>query len=69
MMMTPSWPDAVAGEKKTKETSDNSCHLSHQDHGHGVWSIFYCGGSNAIKKDLKEISYRYGIDLAMENFD
>jgi len=33
------------------------------------WSIFYCGGSNAIKKDLKKISHCYGIDLAMENFD
>ena len=33
------------------------------------WSIFYCGGSNAIKKDLKDISKRYDIDLAVEKFD
>ena len=33
------------------------------------WSIFYCGGSNAIKKKLKEISKRYNIDLAVEKFD
>ena len=33
------------------------------------WSIFYCGGSNAIKKDLKGISKRYDIDLAVEKFD
>ena len=33
------------------------------------WSIFYCGGSNAIKKNLKEISKRYNIDLAVEKFD
>ena len=33
------------------------------------WSMFYCGGSNAIVKDLKEISNRYEIDLALEKFD
>ncbi len=33
------------------------------------WSIFYCGGSNAIVKNLKEISKRYDIDLAVEKFD
>lgn len=33
------------------------------------WSIFYCGGSNAIKKDLKRISMNYHIDLAVEKFD
>ena len=36
------------------------------------WSMFYCGGSNAIVKDLKEISNRYNtydIDLALEKFD
>ncbi len=33
------------------------------------WSMFYCGGSNAIVKDLKEISKRYDIDLAVEKFD
>mmetsp|Transcript_21864 Transcript_21864/g.33385 ORF Transcript_21864/g.33385 Transcript_21864/m.33385 type:complete len:237 (+) Transcript_21864:2587-3297(+) len=33
------------------------------------WSIFYCGGSNAIKKDLKKISVNYHIDLAVEKFD
>ena len=33
------------------------------------WSMFYCGGSNAIVKDLKEISNRYDIDLALEKFD
>ncbi len=27
--------------------------------------IFYCGGSNAIKKSLKDISKRYDIDLAL----
>ncbi|KAL7492753.1 hypothetical protein ACHAWT_001766 [Skeletonema menzelii] len=33
------------------------------------WSIFYCGGSNAIVKNLREISKRYDIDLAVEKFD
>ena len=33
------------------------------------WSIFYCGGSNAIKKDLKDISKQYDIGLAVEKFD
>ena len=33
------------------------------------WSIFYCGGSNAIKKDLKKISVNYHVDLAVEKFD
>jgi hypothetical protein len=33
------------------------------------WSIFYCGGSNVIKDDLKKISKKYGIDFAVEKFD
>ena len=33
------------------------------------WSIFYCGGSNKIKSDLKEISRKYGLDFAVEKFD
>eukprot|EP00984_Skeletonema_dohrnii_P018185 scaffold8428_cov120-Skeletonema_dohrnii-CCMP3373.AAC.1 len=33
------------------------------------WSLFYCGGSTGIKNDLKGISWRYKIDLAVENFD
>lgn len=33
------------------------------------WSIFYCGGSTAIKRDLKQISKRYGIGFAVEKFD
>lgn len=33
------------------------------------WSVFYCGGSNKIKADLKEISRKYGIDFAVEKFD
>ncbi len=33
------------------------------------WSLFYCGGSTGIKKNLKDISKRYNIDLAVEKFD
>ena len=33
------------------------------------WSVFYCGGSNKIKANLKEISRKYGIDFAVEKFD
>lgn len=33
------------------------------------WSVFYCGGSNKIKADLKDISRKYGIDFAVEKFD
>jgi hypothetical protein len=33
------------------------------------WSIFYCGGSNAIKNNLKEISKKYGLAFAVEKFD
>lgn len=33
------------------------------------WSVFYCGGSNNIKANLKDISRRYGIDFAVEKFD
>ena len=33
------------------------------------WSIFYCGGSTAIKKNLKEISKKYGLAFAVEKFD
>ena len=33
------------------------------------WSIFYCGGSDGIKKNLQEVSKRYDIDLAVEKFD
>ncbi len=33
------------------------------------WSIFYCGGSTAIKKNLKEIAKKYGLAFAVEKFD
>lgn len=33
------------------------------------WSIFYCGGSGAIHKNLRDISKQYSIDLAVEKFD
>ena len=33
------------------------------------WTIFYCGGSNAIKKSLKDISKKYGFSFAVEKFD
>ena len=32
------------------------------------WSIFYCGGSKAIEKNLKEISQKYGVPYAKEAF-
>jgi hypothetical protein len=33
------------------------------------WSVFYCGGSYAIKNNLKTITKKYNIDLAVEKFD
>ena len=33
------------------------------------WSIFYCGGSNKIKSDLKDIARKYGLGFAVEKFD
>ena len=33
------------------------------------WSLFYCGGSNGIKNDLKHLSKRCNIDLAVEKFN
>ena len=33
------------------------------------WSLFYCGGSNAIKKSLKDTSKKYGLSFAVEKFD
>ena len=33
------------------------------------WGVFYCGGSNKIKNDLKEISRKYGLNFAVEKFD
>ena len=33
------------------------------------WSIFYCGGSNGIKKNLKEIAKKYGLAFAVEKLD
>mmetsp|Transcript_14399 Transcript_14399/g.21596 ORF Transcript_14399/g.21596 Transcript_14399/m.21596 type:complete len:514 (+) Transcript_14399:3-1544(+) len=33
------------------------------------WSIFYCGGSNVIKKNLKDIAKKYGLAFAVEKFD
>jgi hypothetical protein len=33
------------------------------------WSVFYCGGSDAIKNNLKTITQKYNIDLAVEMFD
>ena len=42
---------------------------SHGEHPLEDWSLFYCGGSDAIKKNLKEISKNYHIDLAIEKFN
>ena len=34
------------------------------------WSLFYCGGSSRIEKELKETKKKYGIgDLAVERFN
>ena len=33
------------------------------------WTVFYCGGSNKIKANLKEIARKYGINFAVEKFD
>jgi len=33
------------------------------------WSVFYCGGSDEIKNNLKTITQKYNIDLAVEMFD
>ena len=33
------------------------------------WGVFFCGGSDAIKNNLKTITKKYNIDLAVENFD
>jgi len=33
------------------------------------WSIFYCGGSNGIKKNLKDIAKKYGLVFTVEKFD
>ena len=33
------------------------------------WSVFYCGGSNEIKNNLKTITQKYNMDLAVEMFD
>ncbi|KAL7449286.1 hypothetical protein ACHAWC_001359 [Mediolabrus comicus] len=33
------------------------------------WSVFYCGGSDAIKNNLRTITKKYNIDLAVEKFD
>jgi len=33
------------------------------------WTIFYCGGSNGIKKNLKDIAKKYGLAFAVEKFD
>eukprot|EP00984_Skeletonema_dohrnii_P008084 scaffold2958_cov162-Skeletonema_dohrnii-CCMP3373.AAC.4 len=60
-MMTPSWPDAVAGE--TKETSDNSRHLSHQDHDHDVptasTKIIVQNQNNVVVSRLLVATFRF----------
>lgn len=33
------------------------------------WTIFYCGGSNGIKENLKDIAKKYGLAFAVEKFD
>lgn len=33
------------------------------------WTIFYCGGSDGIKKNLKDIAKKYGLAFAVEKFD
>ncbi len=61
---------SVLGDEGTieyvKTIADNT-----DDNGNPLedWSVFYCGGSNKIKADLKEISRKYGIDFAVEKFD
>ena len=34
------------------------------------WSLFYCGGSSRIEKELKDTKKKYGIgDLAVERYN
>ena len=63
--------NSVFGDSTTKEymtklmnDNDGSGRGSLED-----WSIFYCGGSRAIHKNLRDISKQYSIDLAVEKFD
>ena len=63
--------NSVFGDSKTKEYMSK---LMNDNDGSGRspledWSIFYCGGSKAIHKNLRDISKQYSIDLAVEKFD
>ena len=49
---------------QTLVTSSRSSHSPLED-----WSVFYCGGSDAIKNNLKTITQKYNMDLAVEMFD
>lgn len=61
---------AVFGDANTIEYVQKL--MNNSSHGENPledWSLFYCGGSNAIKKNLKEISTSYNIGLAIEKFN
>eukprot|EP00986_Skeletonema_menzelii_P011650 scaffold6077_cov75-Skeletonema_menzelii.AAC.9 len=62
---------AVFGDANTIEYMENLTNDSSKTGAKPLeeWSLFYCGGSNGIKNDLKDISKRYNIDLAIEKFN
>ena len=61
--------DSVFGDSNTIEYMNKLMNDSGSEKPLEEWSMFYCGSSNAIVKDLKAISKRYDIDLAVEKFD
>jgi len=62
---------SVFGDSNTIEYMNNLMNVSCStgDKPLEDWSLFYCGGSTGIKNDLKGISKKYDIDLAVEKFD
>jgi len=63
--------NSVFGDSTTKEYMSKLMNESGDSGRRPLedWSIFYCGGSRAIHKNLRDISKQYSIDLAVEKFD
>lgn len=59
----------VLGDETTINYMRNLIKNSDGDNPLEDWSVFYCGGSNAIANILRDVTSKYSIDFALEKFD
>ena len=59
----------VLGDESTMNYMQNLTKNSDGDNPLEDWSVFYCGGSNAVSNILRDVTSKYSIGFALEKFD